>query len=423
MTPALSALASLPAAHDAGRRPGLTSVCSAHPLVIAAALHEAAAIHGVACIEATCNQVNQDGGYTGMTPADFRAFVLRIAAAQGFPADRILFGGDHLGPNPWRKGPAAAGMAKAIAMTHAYAAAGFGKIHLDASMSCADDPTPLSAKTMATRAAQLAQAAEAGAKSAGHPAPLYIIGTEVPVPGGAAEHLTSLVVTAPADAAETLALHARAFATRGLDAAFARVVALVVQPGAEFGQENVIPYVPEGTAALTRARQNRVGIVFEAHSTDYQSAHALLSLVEGGFAILKVGPGLTFALREALYGLDLIAGEIVPGYRAQTLPKAMEGLMLQHPGDWAAYCHGSATDQRLQRHFGYSDRIRYYWTRPQAQAAVTALFNALQGRRIPQTLLSQYLPRLILAEPSAPDLAFAAVRVVLASYSAACAQS
>ena len=423
MTPALSALASLPAAHDAGRHPGLTSVCSAHPLVIEATLFEAVTTQSVACIEATCNQVNQDGGYTGLTPADFRAFVLRIAAAMGFPADRILFGGDHLGPNPWRKGPAAGAMAKAIAMTHAYAAAGFGKIHLDASMSCAGDPTPLSAETMVTRAAQLAQAAEAGARSAGHPAPLYIIGTEVPVPGGAAEHLTSLKVTAPADAAETLALHARAFATQGLDAAFARVVGLVVQPGVEFGQENVIPFVPEGAAPLTRARQNRGGIVFEAHSTDYQTGKALSALVQGGFAILKVGPGLTFALREAFYGLDLIAGEIVSGYKAQTLSHAMEGLMQQSPDDWAAYCHGSATDQRLQRHFGYSDRIRYYWTRPQAQAAVTALFNALQGQRIPSTLISQYLPRLISAEPNAPALALAAVRVVLASYSAACAQS
>ena len=307
-------------------------------------------------------------------------------------------------------------------MTHAYAAAGFGKIHLDASMSCADDPVSLAAETMAIRGAQLAQAAEAGARSAGRPSPLYIIGTEVPVPGGAAEHLDTLAVTAPTDAAETLALHARAFEMQGLGAAFARVMALVVQPGVEFGQENVIPFAPEGASALAQARQSWGGVVFEAHSTDYQSAEALSALVQGGFAILKVGPGLTFALRETLYGLDLIAGEIAPGYTAQTLPRAMEGLMQQHPGDWAAYCHGSATDQRLQRHFGYSDRIRYYWTRPQAQATVAALFNALQGQRIPSTLISQYLPRLISAEPSAPALALAAIRVVLAPYSAACAQ-
>lgn len=421
MTPALAALARLPAAHDAGQHPGLTSVCSAHPLVIRAALEQAARANAVACIEATCNQVNQDGGYTGMTPVDFRAFVLHIAASVGFPGDRILFGGDHLGPNPWRRSPAAAAMAKAVAMTHAYAAAGFGKIHLDASMSCADDPTPLPAETMAARAAQLAQAAEQGAREGGHSTPHYIIGTEVPVPGGAAEHLDTLTVTAPADAAETLALHARAFAALGLSAAFDRVVALVVQPGVEFGQDNVIAFAPLGASELTSARASWGRVVFEAHSTDYQTREALTALVKGGFAILKVGPGLTFALREALYGLDLIAGEMVPGYQPQTLPRLMEALMLADPGDWAAYCHGTPTDQRLQRHFGYSDRIRYYWTRPQARTAVDGLFAALAGRRIPETLISQYLPRLSGCDPNAEALALAAIRLALAPYEAACA--
>ena len=85
---------------------GITSVCSAHPLVIEAALRRAALDGAVALIEATCNQVNQDGGYTGMTPRDFRRFVEDIAAAVGFPVDRIILGGDHLGPNPWRTLPA-----------------------------------------------------------------------------------------------------------------------------------------------------------------------------------------------------------------------------------------------------------------------------------------------------------------------------
>ncbi len=55
------------------------------------------------------------------------------------PAGLIL-GGDHLGPNPWTRLPADQAMEKAAAMVAAYAAAGFTKIHLDASMACADDP-------------------------------------------------------------------------------------------------------------------------------------------------------------------------------------------------------------------------------------------------------------------------------------------
>ena len=411
-------LLGLPAAQNAGRRVGITSVCSAHPWVIEAALREALETGQVALIEATCNQVNQDGGYTGMTPAGFRDFVLGIAGKVGFPAAQLVLGGDHLGPNPWRKLPADQAMAKALVMTRAFAAAGFVKLHLDASMACAGDPVPLPAAVIAERSALLAQAADAGAVDA----PCYVVGTEVPVPGGAAEELGDLEVTRAMDAAATLALHKAAFGALGLSA-YDRVLGLVVQPGVEFGHANVIAYQPGKAAGLVGFRQGK-SVVYEAHSTDYQSAAALAALVQGGFAILKVGPGLTFALREALYGLDQIAGQI-GFYEAGALPKAMEAVMLANPLDWQAYCHGDADQQRIQRHFSYSDRIRYYWNQPQARAAVDRLMAALQGVTIPETLISQYLPRLYPAVmagalPGAADLVLAAIRQALAPYSAAC---
>lgn len=424
---ALDQFKALPARHDRGDRAGLTSVCSAHPLVIEAGLIEAAATGAIACIEATCNQVNQDGGYTGMTPATFRLYVLDIARKVGFPEDRILFGGDHLGPNPWRKQSAEAAMAKAIAMTHAYAAAGFGKLHLDASMACADDTSPLPATVIAERAAQLAKAAEAGAQSSGQPLPAYIIGTEVPIPGGAAEELEELVVTDPDDAAATIELHRTAFEAAGLTGVLERVVGLVVQPGVEFGHANVIAFAPAGAAALSARRDQMKGIVYEAHSTDYQTAAALKALVQGGFAILKVGPGLTFALREAFYGLDQIAGALSTDYAAGTLPAVMEQLMLAHPGDWDAYYHGSASELHQQRHFSLSDRIRYYWNRPEAEAAVQNLFATLAGKDLPGALIAEHLPMLVAGvttgntAPEVRALALGAVRLALAPYSAACA--
>lgn len=416
MSDAVDFLLSLPRLHAEGNRRGITSICSAHPSVIEAALLEAAATNQFALIEATCNQVNQDGGYTGMTPATFRAFVINIAKSLNFPEGKILFGGDHLGPNPWRKLPAEQAMAKALTMTHAYAAAGFAKIHLDASMSCLGDPSPLPPSTIATRAAQLAAAAEAGAASQNLPPPAYIIGTEVPVPGGATHALTTLEISDPQDAAETIALHQDRFAALNLSA-FPRVIALVVQPGVEFGHTDVIPYTPALASNLKTRRP--ANILYEAHSTDYQTATALTHLVQDGFAILKVGPGLTFALRESLYALDLIASELT-GYAAGSLPKAMEALMLENPADWQAYYHGTAAEQRLMRHFSYSDRIRYYWNQPQAQAATTHLFKALEGQKIPAPLLSQYLPRLMDCEPTAHALSIAAIRAVLAPYSNAC---
>ena len=284
---------------------GVTSVCTAHPLVIEAALLQAARSGRRALIEATCNQVNQEGGYTGMTPADFRAFVEAIAARVGFDSSRIIFGGDHLGPNPWKRLPADEAMGRAKTMIDAYARAGFAKLHLDTSMGCAGEGAALPDEITAGRAASLARVAEAAAGEG--PAPIYVIGTEVPVPGGAQHALDSLEVTRPESALRTVEAHRQAFAALGLEKAFARAIGVVVQPGVEFSGDEVVAYQPEKARPLAAALAEIPDFVFEAHSTDYQPAAALEALVRDGFAILKVGPWLTFALREALYGLDLIA--------------------------------------------------------------------------------------------------------------------
>ncbi|SFM59064.1 D-tagatose-1,6-bisphosphate aldolase subunit GatZ/KbaZ, partial [Pleomorphomonas diazotrophica] len=123
---------------------GIPSICSAHPVVIEAAMRHAGRLGLPVLIEATCNQVNQDGGYTGMTPGDFRDFVEVIAKRLGFPFERVILGGDHLGPNPWKKLPATEAMDKAKVMIDAFARAGFTKLHLDTSMGCAGEPVALS---------------------------------------------------------------------------------------------------------------------------------------------------------------------------------------------------------------------------------------------------------------------------------------
>ena len=80
----MNAMLDLVRRHEAGVPVGIYSVCSAHPLVLEAALRLPARTGGLALIEATSNQVNQDGGYTGMRPADFRERVLSIADCRWF---------------------------------------------------------------------------------------------------------------------------------------------------------------------------------------------------------------------------------------------------------------------------------------------------------------------------------------------------
>jgi D-tagatose-bisphosphate aldolase class II non-catalytic subunit len=405
-------------------RAGITSVCTAHPTVIEAALSLGIHTGRRVLIEATCNQVNQEGGYTRMTPADFRRFVETIATRVGLHPSRIILGGDHLGPNPWKHLAADEAMQRAKAMIEAYARAGFTKLHLDTSMGCAGEPAALDDRATAQRAAALAKVAE-GAVGDG-PAPLYIIGTEVPVPGGAQHALNSLEVTRPEAALRTVDVHQRAFSDAGLEAAFARAIGVVVQPGVEFASAEVIPYKPERAERLTGALANLPDFVFEAHSTDYQPAACLDALVRDGFAILKVGPWLTFALREAVYALDCIARVLDPPSSDDSLSAAMEALMLKEPGNWRKYYDGGPDELRLQRHFSFSDRIRYYWPHPEAQAAVGRLFAKLGDKLIPGPLISQYLGGLypevldgsISARPK--ELALGAILQVLRRYDHAC---
>src|SRR6185295_18243387 len=187
--------------------------------------------------------------------------------------------------------------------------AGYTKLHLDTSMRCADDATDahgaLNEQTITERAADMCAAAEAAYAQlpAGAPAPVYVIGTEVPVPGGEKAEHAGLSVTKTADAERTIAIARDAFKKRKLERAWERVIAVVVQPGVEFGDATVFPYDRTKARELSKAIEKHGNLVFEAHSTDYQSAHALKELVEDHFAILKVGPWLTFAVREAVFAL------------------------------------------------------------------------------------------------------------------------
>lgn len=408
-------LLAIPRAFHSGRHLGITSVCSAHPIVIEAALIQCREAGGLVLIEATCNQVNQDGGYTGMTPSAFRDFVEGIAARVGLDSGRIILGGDHLGPNPWRHLPAPDAMSRAEAMIAAYAAAGFTKLHLDTSMGCAGEPAALDDAVTAERAARLAAIAEA---KAGPIRPVYVIGTEVPVPGGATHAIDHLEPTAPSAVARTFDVHREAFEALGLLEAFGRVIGLVVQPGVEFGHTDVIHFDPGQARELSHSLTALDGPVFEAHSTDYQHPEALRALVVGGFAILKVGPWLTFALRQALYGLDAVA-DVLDGHPPQgRLMARMEEVMTASPGNWDKYYHGTAQDLWLQRHFSYSDRIRYYWPDPAATEAVATLMSRLEGRSIPAPVLEQYLPGI--SGATAHEILLDAVSRILRIYRTAC---
>jgi len=336
-----------------------------------------------------------------MPAATFRDEVAALAAGAGVPATRLLLGGDHLGPYPWRGLPAREALAHAHELVRSCVLAGYVKIHLDASMRCADDPGDESAalgdEVIAERTVALCRTAEAARAElpADSPAPLYVIGSEVPTPGGEEAGQAGPSVTPVERVEGTLDVTRDAFLRAGLAAAWERVIAVVVQPGVEFGDATVTVYDRTAASGLTALAERRSRLVYEAHSTDYQSATALRQLVEDHFAILKVGPWLTYAFREAVFALEEIERQVLrgrPGARPSRLRDALDEAMTRHPEHWAAYYRGSPEEVRRQRAFSYSDRCRYYWPQPEVQEALAGLLRNLSERPIPLPLVGEFLP-------------------------------
>jgi D-tagatose-bisphosphate aldolase class II non-catalytic subunit len=379
-------------ANRAGRRCGIASWCTAHEHTLRAVLQAHRHNTLPILIEATCNQVNHHGGYTGMTPAAFRHFVERLAKDTEIAVDRIVLGGDHLGPNPWKQLPAAQAMDEAKSMVKAYVEAGFSKIHLDASMACADDGK-LAESEMANRAAALCAVAEA-AKTG----PLcYVIGTEVPVPGGETETLDSLVVTQPDAARGTFALHQQAFRALGLRSAEDRIIGIVVQPGVDFGNSQVFAYDAAKAGLLAASVLEFPGIVFEAHSTDYQSKNNLSGLVAHHFAILKVGPELTFAYREAVFAMAAIEDQLPVKVPSRVI-EVIDQVTNDDDRNWRNHVP-AGEQQRALKLFGFSDRIRYYWLHLRIDAAVRQLCVNIDGMNLPRGLVKQYANELDAVPP------------------------
>ncbi|MFH1513955.1 MAG: class II D-tagatose-bisphosphate aldolase, non-catalytic subunit [bacterium] len=373
---------------------GIYSICSANHLVLQTCMRSTRENGGPLLIEATCNQVNQYGGYTGMTPLQFRDYVHRMAAGVGLPDEHILLGGDHLGPNVWQNEPSASAMAKASQLVNDYVTNGFSKIHLDASMSCKDDPAnqPLNKKVSSERIALLCKVAE-NAKGISNQSVYYVVGTEVPTPGGEMEKQDKLSVTKAEDTRETISEIHNAFIRHHLENAWERVLAVVVQPGVEFGDSSIFLYDRQEARELSKLIESYEHFVYEAHSTDYQPRRNLKELVEDHFAILKVGPALTFAMREALFALTFIEDNWTrePGERSN-LREKLEMEMLTNPEHWKKHYHGSAFEQRLARMYSLSDRSRYYWPNSILQEAISILFKNLEKHPAPLSLIDQFLP-------------------------------
>lgn len=385
-----------------GKNVGIYSVCSANGYVIEAALLRGKSDGSCVLIESTANQCDQNGGYTGMKPLDFKNFVLDIAKKVGFDPKRLFLGGDHLGPLTFASMNEEQAMENAEELIRHYVGAGFTKIHIDTSMKVADDDpnVRLSDEIIAKRGARLARVAEETyhkllESDPDAIAPVYIVGSEVPIPGGAVGAVDQGVqVTKVEDFKNTVATFEKAFKEQGLDEAWNNVIGVVVQPGVEEKDSGCTEYDREKAKELMASIREFPNLVFEGHSTDYQTKIKLRELVEDGVGILKVGPALTFAMREGMFALEHIETELLYGTdrTPSGFQQALEEEMLKEGKHWRKHYQGTQLELRLKRKYSFSDRCRYYMPTPAVEAAKERLISNLREVGIPLNLLSQFMP-------------------------------
>ncbi|BBJ28188.1 class II D-tagatose-bisphosphate aldolase, non-catalytic subunit [Athalassotoga saccharophila] len=366
---------------------GIYSVCSSNENVLDASIEFAKEREDFLLIEATCHQVNQFGGYTNMTPEIFSKKIFKKVEELNFNPQKILLGGDHLGPDPWKNEYAGTAMGKAKQLVAEFVKNGFGKIHLDCSMPLKGD-NDFSTTLVADREAELCAVAEETYEKYGGNKPVYVVGTEVPAPGGSVQEVPE--VTSVAELDETIEELQSAFSRFGLKNAWDRVIAIVVRLGIGFGDE-ISEYESEKTKSLC-AHLNRYypSLYFEAHSTDYQTAGSLKQMVKDGIKILKVGPALTDAYRRAIFSLNFIEREFIDEEKQSRLIEKVLKVMNEYPKYWQDYYKGNGNKLRLDQMYSYFDRIRYYWPFEEVEKSTNRLIENLKD--IPMSLIRQYLP-------------------------------
>ena len=383
-----------------GIHSGIPSFCCSNKIVIEAILEQSRRFDDLVLIEATSNQVNQNGGYTGMTPMDFKNYTYQIADKIGFDKKKIILGGDHMGPLPWADLPAKEAMENAKKLVKLCVFAGYKKIHLDTSLKLGDDNEneKLSYDVIAERGVILFKECEKAYKemlkiNPDEIKPVFVIGSEVPIPGGVGSEDEGLNITDVDDFENTIVAYKKKFKEYGLDKSWDDVIAIVVQPGVEFGGNDIHLYDRVKAQHLCNMLKQYPDIVFEGHSTDYQPPSKLKEMVKDGIAIIKVGPALSFALREGLFALAHIEKYLIPDEESQShFMEILDEEMVKNDKNWKKYYHGTQNEIAISRKYSFSDRCRYYFINPRVEKAIQTLFKNIDSVQIPMGLLHQFMP-------------------------------
>lgn len=367
---------------------GIVSFCTADLYAIHTVLQEIEQRNGYAVIEVTSNQVNPEGGYTGMNAMDFRNLLASMARHVGLEENKLILGGDHLGPLPWANLPPTQAMEKAEILIRESVRAGFQKLHIDTTMPLGDEISPPDEEVITDRWIRLYQIAEEEAslmaeQDPDYEKPVYVIGNEVPVAGGNPVGREEILqITNPESLKKTLCLYREKFCKIGIPDAFENIIAIVGDFGIGYSNREICEY-PRGKARkLTEVLQAYPRLVLEAHSTDFQSPESLQAMKKDGIRIFKVGPELSYAHREALLALTRAERKFLPRECWANFPEMLEQAMENNPTYWENWYHGTEAEQRNMRMHSRLNRDRYYMNLPEVKSAEEKLLNNLGGEEV-----------------------------------------
>ena len=413
-----------------GERKGIYAVGSHNSTILEVCFQQALVDGSPVLLEISANMLVLPGQSGKTSPADFIKRVKNIAAEAEFPQDRLFFGVNDLGPSLWQDESDESALKKACEFISEIVGLGFNKLGIHAGEPLKGDPVgeTLTQEIIIARETVLYQAAErAAAKLPDEEKPLYVIGVHPRQEAGRVEDQRRMVNRKDIeDAVDQFAQTAEA---AGLPDIKERLPAARIFLGTGYDSENIIPFDSSLLKELGGCVCRDRSVVLEAPQTDFQSQIVLDKLVDNHFAVLSVGPELTYAMREALFSLALMENETMlgkPGVYLSNYIIELDRAMQSAPQHWQEYYTGNGFEQLVARKYSFYDRSRFFLENKDVRKMRKRLYDNLTANPVPLTVLRQFMPRQyerVAAgelENKPKALVMDAVRYALHRYSRAC---
>lgn len=346
---------------------GIPSFCTANFDVIEIIFKFAKINRFPILLESTSNQVNQDGGYTGLKPKNFKNKIYKIASEYRIKKQKLFLGGDHLGPLPWKRLKENKAMENAKELVKQYINAGFKKIHLDTAILCLNQKK-ISREEVVSRCTKLIKNIPKKKLNS----IFFVVGTEVPAAGGG-DNVKPIVTKMNNIKKDYLSY--RKFISKFLSRK-KQTFGLVIDPGIGFQNRT-----------LTKSNFNKINqkknfslknnFIFEAHSSDYQSLADLKKLCNKNFKFLKVGPELTYFFMRAILLMEKVERNIF--FKNSNLKEVLLLQMDKNKKYWYKYYSKTKYDTEFLKLHSLLDRARYYWDNKKVRQSKKILFKNINS--------------------------------------------